>query len=86
MESQIFRRFINPFVNDLVLTYIPYPWLQELLALNYGIITLGLRYAVAIILPIVAVFFFVFAIIEDSGYLRLALLGTASRDRRTEEP
>jgi len=75
MESQIFERFINPFVNDLVLTYIPYPWLQELLALDYGIITLGLRYAVAIILPIVAVFFFVFAIIEDSGYLpRLALL------------
>jgi len=38
-------------------------------------LTLGVRYAVAIILPIVGTFFFVFAIIEDSGYLpRLAML------------
>jgi ferrous iron transport protein B len=36
---------------------------------------MGLRYAVAIILPVVGTFFFAFAIIEDSGYLpRLALL------------
>jgi ferrous iron transport protein B len=38
-------------------------------------VTLGLRYAIAIILPIVGTFFFIFSIIEDSGYLpRLAML------------
>ena len=35
----------------------------------------GMRYALAIILPLVAIFFLVFAMLEDSGYLpRLALL------------
>ncbi|HEY5974609.1 MAG TPA: nucleoside recognition domain-containing protein, partial [Geobacteraceae bacterium] len=38
-------------------------------------ITLGIRYAVGIILPIVATFFLFFSILEDSGYFpRLALL------------
>jgi ferrous iron transport protein B len=38
-------------------------------------ITLGVRYAVALILPIVGTFFLAFSIIEDSGYLpRLAML------------
>jgi ferrous iron transport protein B len=53
------------------------PWavVQDLLIGEYGIFTLGLRYAIAIILPIVATFFFAFALIEDSGYLpRLAIL------------
>jgi ferrous iron transport protein B len=48
---------------------------QDLLIGEYGIITLGLRYAIAIILPIVTTFFLAFALIEDSGYLpRLAML------------
>ncbi len=38
-------------------------------------ITLGLRYALAIVLPLVGAFFLMFALLEDSGYLpRLALL------------
>lgn len=40
-----------------------------------GIITLGITYAVAIILPIVFTFFLFFSILEDTGYFpRLALL------------
>jgi ferrous iron transport protein B len=34
----------------------------------YGAITMALSYALAIVLPIVTVFFFVFSILEDSGY------------------
>jgi ferrous iron transport protein B len=42
---------------------------------EYGIITLGVRYAIALILPIVATYFIAFSIIEDTGYLpRMALL------------
>jgi ferrous iron transport protein B len=42
---------------------------------EYGLLTLGLRYAVAIILPIVGAFFLFFSVLEDSGYFpRLALL------------
>lgn len=45
----------------------------ELLVGDFGVITLGLRYALGVILPIVCTYFFVFAWLEDSGYLpRLA--------------
>lgn len=75
IEGDIFESYINPFINNLVTTYIPYKSIQELLAFDYGVITLGIRYAVAIVLPIVGTFFFVFSIIEDTGYLpRLAML------------
>ena len=36
---------------------------------EYEIITLGFRYAIAIVLPIVGIFFFVFSFAEDTGYL-----------------
>ncbi|MDD4878987.1 MAG: ferrous iron transporter B [Candidatus Omnitrophica bacterium] len=75
IEKRIFDAHINPFMVDLVNRYLPYELLRDLLAGQYGIITLGARYAFAIILPIVATFFFAFAIIEDTGYLpRLAML------------
>jgi len=75
LEAGVFVRFFNPWVDALVNRLIPWPVIQALFAGEYGILTLGIRYAVAIILPIVGTFFFAFAIIEDSGYLpRLALL------------
>lgn len=75
LEVRIFEQSVNPYLNRLVEAYIPYPFLQELIAREYGIITLGVRYAVAIIFPIVGTFFLMFSVIEDTGYLpRLALL------------
>ena len=66
---------INPVVNSLVTAIIPWQVIQDLLANDYGIITLGIRYAVAIVLPIVTTFFLMFSLLEDSGYLpRLSLL------------
>ena len=75
LESVIFGEYINPFATKIVLAVIPWQIVQDLFVGEFGIVTLGTRYAVAIILPIVALFFLVFAIIEDSGYLpRLAML------------
>lgn len=75
IEGNIFENYINPWVNNFVTKYISNEAIRELLAMEYGVITLGLRYALAIILPIVGTFFLMFSIIEDSGYLpRLALL------------
>jgi len=75
LEEKIFGRFINPFMINLINNTIPFKSLQDLLVGEYGVITLGIRYAFAIILPIVATFFFAFAIVEDTGYLpRLAML------------
>lgn len=42
---------------------------------DYGLFSMGLSYAFAIVLPIVAFFFLTFSFLEDSGYLpRLAVL------------
>jgi ferrous iron transport protein B len=48
---------------------------RDMLVGPYGLITVALTYAFAIILPIVTAFFLVFAVLEDSGYLpRLAVV------------
>ena len=75
LEGSIFEEYLNPWAIGLANRYIPWYWLNELLVGEYGLFTLGVRYAVAIILPIVGTFFIAFAVIEDSGYFpRLAML------------
>jgi len=75
LENTIFGQYINPWVTRFVQALVPWAVLQDLLIGTYGVITLGVRYAIAIILPIVTTFFLAFSIIEDSGYLpRLAML------------
>jgi ferrous iron transport protein B len=75
LENKGFKEFFNPWITGVVKWIIPWETLQELFIGEYGVITLGLRYAVGIILPIVATFFLFFSILEDSGYFpRLALL------------
>lgn len=50
-------------------------FLTRFLVGPYGLVTMGLTYAIAIVLPVVATFFFVFSMLEDSGYLpRLAVM------------
>lgn len=74
LEDGLFQGHLMPWMEKQA-GLIPWPAFRDLLAGEYGIFTLGLRYAIAIILPIVGAFFLIFAILEDSGYLpRLALL------------
>lgn len=75
LEGSLFEAYLNPWAELLGADYLKWDWLRELVVGEYGIFTLGVRYAVAIILPIVGTFFIAFSIIEDSGYFpRLALL------------
>ncbi len=75
LETHVFDARLNPWVDQTLATYIPWPALRSLIGGDFGVVTLGLRYAFAIILPIVGTFFIAFSIIEDSGYLpRLAML------------
>jgi ferrous iron transport protein B len=74
IETYVFDGAITPFV-ERVFSPIPWAWLAALFIGDYGLLTLGLRYAVAIILPVVGTFFLFFSVLEDTGYFpRLALL------------
>ena len=75
LESRLFSELINPWVIQFTTALIPVTWLQDLLVGPYGLWTMGITYAVALILPIVTTFFIAFGILEDSGYLpRIAVL------------
>lgn len=75
LEDVVFGKYLNPWAERLVTTIIPLRFIQELLIGPYGIITMALTYAIAIILPITTTFFIAFALMEDTGYLpRLAIM------------
>ncbi len=75
LEGHLFEEYFVPFVDGWTERLIPWPVLQDLIAKEYGVLTLGVRYAVAIVMPIVGAFFLIFSVVEDSGYLpRLSLL------------
>jgi ferrous iron transport protein B len=69
MEKDLFEGILNPAFTNLVSATIGPGWLQELLVGQYGLWTMGMTYALALILPIVTTFFFAFGVLEDSGYL-----------------
>ncbi len=75
LEAQVFGAYLNPWIDSLLNRVIPWQVVRDLFGGQFGVITLGIRYAVAIVLPIVGTFFLAFSFIEDSGYLpRLAML------------
>ncbi len=75
LEETLFGEYINPWLVDAFGRIGVWEWLQELVVGEYGLWTMGMTYALALILPIVATFFFAFGMLEDSGYLpRLAVL------------
>jgi ferrous iron transport protein B len=76
LERDVFGRGINPASVWVIDRTVPYAWLRDFLIGEYGLITMGVTYAIAIILPVVATFFLLFGFLEDSGYIpRLAVFG-----------
>lgn len=75
IEVRLFQGFLNPRITDVVNFLIPIPILRDLLVGEYGLFTMALTYAFAIVLPIVGTFFIFFGLLEDSGYMpRLAVM------------
>ncbi|MBI4368810.1 MAG: ferrous iron transport protein B [Elusimicrobia bacterium] len=75
LEDQVFGNWINPTVTALAQTLVPWKLAQDFLVGPYGIVTMALTYALALILPIVTAFFLALGFLEDSGYLpRLSVL------------
>lgn len=86
-EDTVFAQYLNPLatraVDSVAARIAPAAGigadivraLRNLLVGPYGLITVALTYAFAIIFPIVTAFFLAFSILEDSGYLpRLAIV------------
>jgi ferrous iron transport protein B len=75
LEEYVFAEVLNPWVTGVVTRLVPFPLLVDFLVGEYGQWTMGMTYALALILPIVTTFFLAFGVLEDSGYLpRLAAL------------
>jgi ferrous iron transport protein B len=75
LEISVFEAWINPFFISFFTRLLPWPVISDLFVGEYGIFTLGVRYAVALIFPIVGTYFIAFGIMEDTGYLpRMAML------------
>lgn len=75
LEENLFGEMINPWVVSQIERLVPYLVVQQFLVGEYGIWTMGMTYALALLLPIVTTFFLTFGVLEDSGYLpRLAVL------------
>ena len=73
LEEDLFGRYLNPWATAAA-AHIPFAFARDLLVGEYGLITMGLTYAIAIVLPVVTTFFLVFGFLEDSGYIpRLAI-------------
>jgi ferrous iron transport protein B len=75
LEETVFGKYLNPWAAKIVHIIIPVPIIEELLIGDYGLFTMAITYAIAIVLPIVGFFFIAFSFLEDSGYLpRLAVM------------
>ncbi|MBN2321772.1 MAG: ferrous iron transporter B [Acidobacteria bacterium] len=71
LENAFFEQHFIPWLRALI----PEGFLWNLLVGEYGLISMGITYAVGIVLPVVGAFFIAFGLLEDSGYLpRLSIL------------
>lgn len=74
LEDRLFGALVNPIAVDLSSRIIPWAAVRDFVVGPYGLVTMGLTYAIAIVLPVVTTFFLIFGVLEDSGYLpRLAI-------------
>jgi ferrous iron transport protein B len=90
MENTVFAEWIVPLADRAVRWVLPWegvvrflvgpagvPYKEHagFLVGKYGLLSMGLAYGMAIVLPIVTTFFIAFSVLEDSGYLpRLAVM------------
>jgi ferrous iron transport protein B len=90
MEDTVFASWLVPWLERAVRWAVPWDGIERFLVGpagvphgehggflvgKYGLVSMGLAYGAAIVLPIVTTFFIAFSILEDSGYLpRLAVM------------
>ena len=73
LEQGLFGTYLNPWARAAA-AHLPSALVRDFLVGEYGLITMGITYAIAIVLPVVTTFFLAFGFLEDSGYIpRLAI-------------
>ena len=73
LERGLFGAYLTPWATAAA-AHIPSAFVHDVLVGDYGLITMGMTYAIAIVLPVVTTFFLMFGFLEDSGYIpRLAI-------------
>ncbi len=71
LEKVLFGQYLIPLLQSVL----PAGFVYDFIAGKYGVMSMGMTYAIAIVLPVVATFFIAFSLLEDSGYLpRLSIL------------
>jgi len=74
-EEKLFNGLLNPAFASLIEGWFGDGWVSQMLVGQYGLWSMGMTYALALIFPIVTTFFIAFGILEDSGYLpRLSVI------------
>lgn len=68
LEIEVFGNLINPAVRTFTVSMLKVAFLEEMLVGPYGLITMGLAWALALVLPVVLTFFSCFF---DLGGFRL---------------
>jgi ferrous iron transport protein B len=75
LEKLVFGRYFVPAARFVFDRIMPITFFHDMFVGEYGLLSMALPYAIAIVLPIVGTFFLAFGILEDSGYLpRLSIL------------
>lgn len=75
IQTKVFEQAVNPFISKVFDFYNVNYLVKDFFVGKYGIFTMAIPYAFAIIFPIVIAFFLFFGILEDSGYLpRLSVM------------
>jgi ferrous iron transport protein B len=73
LEDGLFGGVVNP-AAIAAFNVLPMALVRDFFVGEYGLITMGLTYAIAIVLPVVTTFFLMFGFLEDTGYIpRLAI-------------
>jgi len=69
LSVQVFDQYVVPTLIKLIESISLPLFITDMLVGQYGLLSMGLTYSIAIIFPIVITFFISFSFLEDSGYL-----------------
>ena len=67
--NEVFGKYLEPFATHITRALFGESLIAQAITGPYGIFTIGVSYAFAIILPSLLVFFFIYALLDEMGYL-----------------